>query len=314
MIRTRFTQQFGLEHPVMSAPMALHSGGTLAGAVTAAGGFGAFGGMAPGRDPAWIHDEVAKVRSVTDGPFAVGFITAFLSFARPLLDAVLEDGPAAIALSFGDPRPYLPAVRDAGAAVICQVQTLADAAIAVDSGADVLVVQGNEAGGHTGTMGLLSFVALAAERFPDTVLLAAGGIADGRTLAGALLAGADGAWVGTSLLATHEAVEVSDAHKAAVVASDGGDTVYTRAFDLVSGLPWPEGIAERVGRNAVTDEWAGRELELAARRTEVTVSEPHRYGPAAGFVDGVRPAGEVVRRLSAEAEAVLRTRAPGLLA
>ena len=105
MLRTRFTERFGLAHPVMSAPMALHSGGTLAGAVTAAGGFGSFGGVAPGKGPDWIHDEVAKVRAVTDGPFAVGFITAFLPFARPLFDAVLEDGPAAVALSFGDPRP-----------------------------------------------------------------------------------------------------------------------------------------------------------------------------------------------------------------
>jgi len=299
---------------VMSAPMALHSGGRLAGAVTAAGGFGSFGGVAPGKGPAWIHDEVAKVRAVTDGPFAVGFITAFLPFSQPLFDAVLEDGPAAVALSFGDPRPWIGAVRDAGAAVVCQAQTLDDAAIAVDGGADVLVVQGNEAGGHTGTMGLLSFLALAADRFPDTVLLAAGGIGDGRTLAAALMAGADGAWVGTAFLPAPEAVEVSEEHKAAVVASDGGDTVYTRAFDIVSGLPWPEGIADRMGRNAVADEWSGREAELLARRTEVVVTdEPLRYGPAAGLVSGASSAGDVVRRISEGADAVLRDRAPSLL-
>ena len=206
-------------------------------------------------------------------------------------------------------------MRDAGAALICQVQTLADAAIAVDAGADVLVVQGNEAGGHTGTMGLLSFLALSADRFPDTVLLAAGGIGDGRTLAAGLLAGADGAWVGTAFLPAPEAVEVSAAHKAAVVASDGGDTVYTRAFDIVSGLPWPEGIGDRMGRNAVADEWSGREAELLARRTEVVVTdEPLRYGPAAGLVAGASSAGDVVRRISEGAEAVLRDRAPSLLA
>ena len=315
MIRTRFTERFGLAHPLMSAPMALHSGGTLAGAVTAAGGLGSFGGVHPERGPDWIRREVATIRARTDGPYAVGFITAFLGPARPLFDAVLAEGPTAVALSFGDPAPWIPAIRDAGAAVICQVQTLEHARVAVDAGADVLVVQGNEAGGHTGTMGLLPFLALAADRFPDVPMLAAGGVADGRTLAAALLAGADGAWLGTAFLATPEAVEVEDEHKRRVVDSDGTDTVFTRTFDLLSGLPWPVGIGDRMGRNATADEWEGREAELLARRAEIAEQrppEPLRYGPAAGFVPAVRPAAEVVRSISAGAEAILRAR-PGAL-
>jgi nitronate monooxygenase len=329
MLRTRFTEMFGLDHPVMSAPMALHSGGTLAAAVSAAGGLGSFGGVHPAKGPEWIQAEIAAIRAATDRPFAVGFITAFLPlFGSPLFEATLAEGPPAVALSFGDPRPRIDQARDAGARVMCQVQNYEDAALAVDAGADILVAQGTEAGGHTGTMSLLPFLAGVVARYPDVPVLAAGGIADGRTLAAALTAGADGAWLGTAFLATPEAVEVHDVHEELIVQSDGADTVFTRAYDIVSGLPWPAGIGERVRRNRFTDEWMEREAELQARREEfahppgrVPFGQPPEpdtddvlYGQGAGFVDAVRPAGEVVRRVSGEAEAILRSRPGSLLA
>src|SRR4051794_29506286 len=194
MIRTRFTDLFGLDHPIMSAPMANHSGGTLAAAVSAAGGLGAFGGLNPG-GVEWVTAQAAHVRSVTERPFAIGFITPFLQFTEPQLEAALAARPAAIALSFADPAPWVDRVRAAGARLVCQVQTYADADLAVAAGADVLVAQGNEAGGHTGTMSLLPLLAGIVDRHPDVPVLAAGGIGDGRTLAAALLAGADGAWL-----------------------------------------------------------------------------------------------------------------------
>lgn len=317
MIRTRLTERFGITHPVLSAPMALHSGGTLAGAVTAAGGLGMFGGVNPAAGPEWIPAEIGRIRSVSDGPFGVGFITAFLPFSRVMFDAALEARPTAVALSFGDPTPWLGAVREAGAAAVCQVQTPDGAAQAVDAGADVLVVQGNEAGGHTGTLGLLSFLADTVRRFPDVIVLAAGGIGDGRGLAAVLLEGADGAWLGTAFLATAEAVEVSDEHKRRVVASDGSDTIFTRVHDIVSGLSWPEGIGERLQHDALTEAWSGREVELMERRKEVAptvVDPPYRFGPAASSVPAIRPAGEVVRMITTEAEAILRSRPGQLLA
>ena len=332
MLHTRFTELLGLTYPVMSAPMALHSGGRLAGAVTAAGGLGSFGGIHPARGPDWMKTEIATIREASAGPYAVGFITAFLPMFEPLFDAALAgDGtapPAVIALSFGDPQPWAERARRAGAKVMCQVQTYDDAARAVDAGADVLVAQGSEAGGHTGGLSLLPFLARVAQRWPDVPLLAAGGIADGRTLAAALTAGADGAWLGTALLATPEAVEVHDIHKELIVASDGGDTVLTRVYDIVSGLPWPAGIAERQRRNPFIEGWAGREVELTARRAEFapqpgTVpfaappdpdTDPVLYGPSAAFVDAVRPAGEVVASICADAEEILRSRPPALLA
>ena len=326
MLRTRFTEMFALTHPIMSAPMAMHSGGRLAGAVTAAGGLGSFGGINPGKAPDWIEAEIGMIRSATDGPFGIGFITDFIPHFEALFDAALGAAtpPAVLALSFGDPRPWLDRAKQAGVRAMCQVQTLDEAARAVDGGADVLVVQGTEAGGHTGTMSLLPFLAAAAQRWPDIPLLAAGGIADGRTLAAALTAGADGAWLGTAFLATPEAVEVHDIHKDLIVASDGGDTVFDLAYDIVSGLPWPEGIGTRVRRNRFTDDWAGREAELKARKEEFATppafdkppdpdTDAVLYGQSAAFVTAVRPAAEVLHTICNDAEAILRNRPSQLL-
>ena len=162
-------------------------------------------------------------------------------------------------------------------------------------------------------MTLLPLLAGVAETHPDVPLLAAGGIASGRTLAAALLAGADGAWLGTAFLATPEAVEIGDDHKAAIVASDGGDTVFTRAYDIASGLPWPPAIGERVRRDSFTDEWAEREAELRQHTEDVAPGRPMLYGQSARFIDGVRPAADVVRHLSESAERVLRERPTALV-
>jgi len=298
---------FGLDHPVMSAPMARHSGGTLAAAVSAAGGLGSFGGITA-EGPDWVRAQSTLVRERTDRPFAIGFITAFLGTFSDLFDAALAAGPEAIALSFSDPGDWGRRVKDAGCRLICQVQTFADVEPALAVGADVLVAQGTEAGGHTGTMTLFPLLTGIAERYPDVPLLAAGGIADGRTLAAALVAGADGAWLGTAFLATPEAVEIGDDHKDAIVSSDGGDTVFTRAYDIASGMPWPEGIGERVRRDTFTDEWAERESELPAHLDEIEPPKPYLYGQGAGFVRAVRPAAVVLRQISDDAERVLRDR------
>jgi nitronate monooxygenase len=311
VLHTRFTELFGLDHPVMSAPMAMHSGGTLAAAVSSAGGLGSFGGISQG-GAGWVTEQAELVRARTDRPFGIGFITEFLPFVEPLFDAAVAASPDVLALSFGDPRPWAERARSSGARLVCQVQTTEGADWAAECGADVIVVQGTEAGGHTGTMTLLPLLAAVAARHPSVPLLAAGGVGDGRTLAAALVAGANGAWLGTAFLATNEAIEIGDGHKQAIVASDGGDTVFTHAYDIASGRPWPAGIGERVRRDAFTDEWADRERELVDRRTEVTPPEPYLYGQSAAFVGSVRTAAEVVHSISADAERVLRER-PGTL-
>lgn len=313
MIHTRFTEMFGLQHPVMCAPMAMHSGGTLAAAVSAAGGMGSFGGLHATEGPEWVSAQAALVRHLTDRPFAIGFITPFLPFSEGFFQAALDAHPEAIALSFADPGDWARRVKDTGMRLICQVQRLDDADLAVEAGADVLVAQGTEAGGHTGTMGLLPLLVGIAERHPGVTLLAAGGMSSGRALAAALLAGADGAWLGTAFLATPEAIEVGDDHRAAIVESDGGDTVFTHAYDIASGLPWPSAIGARVRRDAFTDEWAEREADLRHRSDTVTPGHPVYIGQSAGFVDAVRPAADVVRLVSNEAERVLSERPVALV-
>ncbi len=325
MISTRITEMFGLQYPIMSAPMALHSGGTLAAAVSIAGGLGTFGGLQPFAGPQWVDEQVKLVRQRTERPFGVGFISAFLPMFPQFFDVAIEARTPVIALSFGGLQPWLEKAKASGATVICQVQTIDHARQAVQAGADVLVAQGNEAGGHTGRMNLLPFLTHIVDLFPSTPVMAAGGIADGRAFAACLAAGADGAWLGTAFLATPEAVEVSDGYKEAIVQSDGEDTVYTEVFDIVQGLPWPEGIAARVRRNRFTQEWHGREDEVRAKREQLAPAlmaaeqqhdveqSPVYMGQSAAFIKEVRPASDVVRSICEDAERILRQRPAAIL-
>jgi nitronate monooxygenase len=319
MLRTRFSELFDLDYPIMSAPMAMHSGATLAGAVSVAGGLGTFGAIHSG-GAAWVREQIAGVRAKTDKAFGVGFITPFIPALLQNFDAAVDEHPPAIMFSFTDPLPYLTKAKDAGAITICQVQTIEGARQAVDAGTDVLVAQGNEAGGHTGTMNLLPLLCSVLDAYPDIPVLAAGGIASGRALAAVLAAGTDGAVLGTAFLVTPEAVEVSDAHKQRIVESDGQDTIYTEVYDIASGGPWPEGIAGRVYRNAFVDEWHGREDELRRRREEIAPTLEEAYqrddtsrmpvyiGQGSGAIDAVRPAAEVLQTICDDAERILRER------
>ena len=322
MLSTRFTERFGVEMPILSAPMAMVTAGRLAAAVSAAGGLGTFGGTDPFRGTDWVRAQVEQIAAATDKPFGVGFITHFLPMTQPLFDAALEAGTPVVALSFAPVEPWLQRARDAGAKVICQVQTMALARDALEAGADAVAVQGHEAGGHTGILGLLPFLTRVLEVSGDTPVLAAGGVANGRALAAVLAAGADGAWVGSAFLATPEAVDVPAAYKDLVVASDGEDTVFTSLFDRVGGFPWPAPIAIRMRRTPHTDEWEGREGEIDDHLDKLREELPALldlehfdpatstalYGESAGSVTAVRPAAEVVRRLCADAEAQLRER------
>jgi nitronate monooxygenase len=326
MIRTRLTDMFGLQYPVMSAPMAMHSGGRLAAAVSEAGGLGAFGGFNIA-GPDWLREQIRLVRQATGRTFGAGFITHFLQQFPMLLDVVVEERVPVVCFSFADPAPYVSKAKDAGAAVVCQVQSMTGAREAVAAGADVLVAQGNEAGGHSGEMNLLPLLVNLLDAFPDRPVLAAGGITNGRALAAVLAAGADGAWAGTAFLATPECVEISEAHKQAVVESDGEDTVYTPVIDIIlekmMGVGWPEGIAARIRREPVVERWHGRLDDLRASIDEAVaeflqVRKPGEYGPlmgqAAAQVRKVRPAAEVLREICDDAEHILRERPAQVLA
>ncbi len=316
MLRTRFTDLLGLSLPAMNAPMSNHSGGTLAAAVSGAGGLGTFGGSND-FGPDWLREQIQFIRGAADGPFGVGFITQLIELDPTNFEIVLEEQVPVAIFSFSDPEPWLSRARDAGAVTICQVQSLELARLAVDAGADMLLVQGNEAGGHTGGMNLLPLLVATVEQYPEVPVLAAGGITTGRALAAVLAAGAEGASLGTALLATPEAVEVPEAFKEQVVRSDGQDTVFTRLYDLLGNTPWPTGIAGRVYRNRLVREWDGRDEAMMEHREELAsdvaaararhdpeVSSVY-MGQGAGAVNAIRPAAEVMGDICREAERLL---------
>jgi nitronate monooxygenase len=262
LIVTRLTHRFDLDHPIVSAPMAFAAGGPLAGAVTAAGGLGLIGGGYG--DSAWLAQAFNRVGNNAVG---CGFITWALELHPGLLEEVLARQPRAIFLSFGDPGVFARRIQDAGVPLICQVQRLEDARRAIDVGADVIVAQGAEAGGHGEARGTLPFVPevvdFVARVSPETLVCAAGGIADGRGLAAALMLGADGVVMGTRFWASAEAEVHANLHRNGI-GSTGDDTIRTSVMDIARRYDWPERFSLRVRKNEFTDIWHGREDALRA--------------------------------------------------
>jgi nitronate monooxygenase len=315
-VKTRLTEFFGIEHPIVSAPMALISGGRLAAAVTSSGGLGLIGGGYGDSD--WLKREF----DLADGArVGCGFITWSLARTPELLDETLQRRPATIMLSFGALQPLAERIHAAGVPLMAQVQTLEHARQALDAGAQILVAQGGEAGGHgmtvRSTFTLVPDVAdLAGERAPDTLVLAAGGIADGRGLAAALVLGADGAVVGTRFWASPEALVSPRAHERGLRAG-GDDTYRTRVYDAVRQLDWPPEYNERALSNPFVDGWHGNEAELmsslpeAIRTFEAAVAAEDfeaaaiLVGESIGRVDTVRPAADIVGDIAAGADRIL---------
>jgi nitronate monooxygenase len=315
LLPTRLTERLGLVHPVVLAPMAFAAGGRLAAAVSRAGGLGLIGGGYG--DRGWVDAQFDEAEQADVG---CGFITWSLERAPDLLDHVLERRPRAIMLSFGDPRPFAPRIHEPGVPLLCQVQSRSDAQLALQAGAQVIVAQGAEAGGHGDRRATLTLVPeiadLLAARAPQTLLCAAGGIADGRGVAAALMLGADGVLVGTRLWATLEA-NVAEAMHAAALAADGDATIRTRVADIARRLDWPERFTARVLRNRFTESWHGRETELHRAGEPIArewqegwaAGDPERsntfVGEAVGLIRTIESAGAVVERMTAEAAALL---------
>jgi nitronate monooxygenase len=313
---TRLTEFFGIEHPILLAPVAMISGGRLAAAVTAAGGLGLIGGGYGDAD--WLRREFDQADGARAG---YGFITWSLARNPELLDETLVRQPATIMLSFGDLQPFADRVHAAGVPLIAQAQNLDHAREALDVGADIIVAQGGEAGGHgmsvRSTFTLVpDVVDLVAERSPKTLVLAAGGVADGRGLAAALALGADGALVGTRLWATPEALVSPRAHQRAIAAS-GDDTVRTRVLDVVRQLDWPGEYTVRALNNSFVDTWHGHEAQLreslpaalATFEKAVTAEDFDTaaviVGEGVGRVRDVRPAADIVREMVRDASRIL---------
>lgn len=322
MIHTRICDLFGIEHPLISAPMGGSAGGELAAAVSEAGGLGMIGGTSAGGAD-WLRVQIRAARERTARPFGVGFITAFPG-VEALIEVALAERVPVHCHSFADPTPYVEAAHAAGATVIVQTQTVALALTAARAGADAIVAQGTEAGGHTGSTGTLALVPAVVDATDGLPVIAAGGIGDGRGLAAALLLGAEGAWLGTRFVASREWAGGEWA-KERVVGAGADDTVLTHAYDIAARSPFPAYIGDRVLRNEFTDTWHGRDDEVAHRGRELNtmvraaVAEgdprlaPVRAGAASALISEIEPAAVIVQRIVREAESLLRTRSAALL-
>jgi nitronate monooxygenase len=312
VIETALTRLLGIEHPILLAPMGSAAGGRLAAAVTNAGGLGMVGSGYADADT--IRKELAEAGNARVG---VGFITWALEKNPSALDVALDARPAAVMLSFGDPTPFAGRIKDAGCRIICQVQTLVQAREAAASGADIIIAQGRDAGGHSGTtrgtMGLVPAVADAVAPIP---VVAAGGIADGRGLAAALALGAAGISMGTRFTASRESLW-DQSMKAAALAAGGDQTEQTRVFDVVRGAPWPAIYPGRALRNEFSARWHGREEALAADRPKqedaYLATAPDDFatrvvwaGEGVDLVDDIPAAAEIIERIIAQAVATLQ--------
>jgi nitronate monooxygenase len=313
VIKTPLTRWFDLATPVIGAPMAGVAGGELARAVSLGGGLGMIG--ISGKHTAEFLTEQCEIPAASEVPFGVGLMVWTLADRPDLFEATVAAQPSLVSVSFGDPEPFVGPLHDAGIAVAAQVNTLDDAHRALEAGVDVLVAQGTEAGGHTGQRTLLPLLQEVLA-LTDRPVLAAGGIATGAAMAGVLVAGASGVWVGTALLSCIEGLN-SDAARERVRAAAGDETVLTRAFDVAEGIAWPERWPGRALVNDFSRVWHGREDELIAddaarslvvegRRTGDPATAPVYAGEAVGLVRSERSATDVVRTMDAEAEKALR--------
>jgi nitronate monooxygenase len=310
-LATRLTKLLAVEHPILLAPMDLVADGFLAATVSRAGAFGIIG--AGYGDEAWL---VRELDAAGDARVGVGFITWSMAQRPRLLDLVLERRPPAVMLSFGEVGPHADKIKRTGAILICQVQTLEQAKDAAANGADILVAQGAEAGGHGIARSTFPLVPAVVDATRGIPVVAAGGIADGRGLAAALMLGADGVLVGTRFYATHEAAGSAGA-KDRIVAASGDKTVRGILFDIARRNVWPAPYCGRVLRNSFSERWRGREAELLQRQDD----EAPRYakaraendfdtaaviaGEAVDLITEILPAAEVIKSMVTQADSLL---------
>jgi enoyl-[acyl-carrier protein] reductase II len=314
-MKTRLTELLGVEHPVMLAGMGGVSYHRVVAAVSEAGGFGCLGASVMPIDQ--MVAEMRAVRELTDKPFGVDLLTAMPGDMVRQVEHIIEEGGRVFVAGLGVPSQVVDLCHRHGLLVVNMCGKVAHARKAVDVGCDIVVAQGTEAGGHTGQVATMPLVPLIVDAVGDQVpVVAAGGIFDGRGLAAALALGAAGVWVGTRFIATPEARSV-DGYKPALVATDEAGTVVSRAYS---------GKTMRVVRNKYTESWEERRDELQGFPGQAVRSmqegafhlggdestpdidpeiECYPAGQGVGGIHDIVPAGDLVRRFVAEAEAVL---------
>ena len=311
-IRTLLTEMFDLQYPIVLAPMGGVAGGRLATAVSNAGGLGLVGGGYGDHDV--LKKELSIVREQTNRSWGVGLIT--WAVERDTVELALKYNPDVFLLSFGDPREYAKIIKAQNCKLICQVQDEEQAELAMEAGADLIVAQGTEAGGHGAARATLPLVPSMVDRVSPIPVLAAGGIVDGRGLAASIMLGAVGVIIGTRFYATEESIGFEQA-KECIVSAKGNDVARTTVFDIVRKLNWPPPYTGRAIRNEFFNQWDGRENELKANLDNVVqeyqiglqtkdINTIHIFaGEGVSLIHSIESAKNIVKAIGEEAEECL---------
>jgi len=323
MIHTRICDLLGIIHPIVLGGMGTATTAPLVAAVSNAGGFGTLGTSA--FNAATLDTEIAAIRERTEKPFGVNHL--LFSIQEEMFAITLRAQPAVAAFAWArkdqDLREYFQRAHDVGSKVMYMAGEVPEALRAAEAGADVIVAQGTEAGGHVVWMASLPLVPMMVKAVAPLPVLSAGGIADGRGLAAALALGAEGALLGTRFMATPEA-PIHANFKQAIVKSDGHDTVLTEIPDIATQRVWP-GAMSRAQRNQFIERWSGREWALrqnarevgkqvqAARAAGDVDNASLSFGQDAGLIDSIKSVREVIQDIVREAEGIIKDRLPGLL-
>lgn len=306
-LQTPVCDLLGIQLPIFQAGMSSYTTPELVAAVSNAGGLGIIGGLS--RETDELREEIRKVRELTSRPFGVNHVISQLD--SDAIDVTLELRVPILSLAWGRAGEIVRRAHDAGLKVIHQVNTPEEAGRAASDGADVIVAQGGEGGGHVGAMSTLALVPQVVDVVNGVPVLAAGGIADGRGLAAVMMLGAQGALIGTRFLATPEARGRGHS-KDVILNALGSQTVASKFFDDVLGLRWPGALVRSI-RNPLLDRWAQRQQDWALAADQIRPSLEAALaagdfvlaGESAGLIHDIVPAGELVARIAREAEALL---------
>ena len=314
-MQTRLTELLGIEHPVMLAGMGGVSYHQLAAAVSEAGGIGTLG--AATMDPQTMDDEMAAMNAATDHPWGVDLLTAMPGDMATQVERIIDAGARIFVGALGVPHEVIALCHDADVLVVNMCGRVHHAVLAVEAGCDLVVAQGTEAGGHTGRVATMPLVPQIVDAVGDKVpVVAAGGIVDGRGIAAALALGADGVWLGTRFIATPEA-RVSIGYHDALLASDESQTTVSRSYSgkpmrvianertayfenhLDELMPFPEQMLTSINQGVLHLPTGPDDADVDPSR------ECYPSGQGVGAIDELVPAGELVRRLMAEADVAL---------
>jgi len=323
MIHTRICDLLNIPHPIVLGGMGTATTAPLVTAVSNAGGLGTLGTSA--FDASTLDSEIAAIREGTDKPFGINHL--LFQIKEEMYAVTLREKPAVIAFAWArqdqDLRDYFQRAHDAGSKVMYMAGEVPEAVRAAEAGADIIVAQGTEAGGHVGWMASLPLVPMLVKAVAPLPVLSAGGIADGHGLVAALALGAEGVLLGTRFMATPEA-PIHPNFKQAIVKSNGHDTVLTEIPDLANQRVWP-GAMSRAQRNQFIERWAGREWAVrqnareigkqaaAARAAGDVDNASISFGQDAGLIDSIKSVSQVVGDIVMEAEEIIHSRLPGLL-